>query len=173
MRHLMQAAQSGKEVTVVLELLARFDEEANIGWAKQLEEVGAHVVYGVVGYKTHAKLAMVVRREPDSCAATCTWYRQLLPRARRRCTPTSPFTRNDGITSDVNDIFIQLTGLGQAGEHNYLQRRRLPCTEHAGGDPAGSAGGSGRRAGRHLGENECAARFPRSSPRSTMRPTPG
>ncbi|MFZ5796507.1 MAG: polyphosphate kinase 1, partial [Pseudomonadota bacterium] len=63
MQALIRAAQSGKEVTVVVELLARFDEEANINWAAKLEEVGAHVVYGVVGHKTHAKLALVIRRE--------------------------------------------------------------------------------------------------------------
>ena len=63
MMALIRAAQSGKEVTVVVELLARFDEEANINWAAKLEEVGAHVIYGVVGHKTHAKLALVIRRE--------------------------------------------------------------------------------------------------------------
>ena len=63
MQSLIRAAQNGKEVTVVVELMARFDEEANISWATKLEEVGAHVVYGVVGYKTHAKALLIVRRE--------------------------------------------------------------------------------------------------------------
>ena len=63
MQTLIDAARAGKEVTVVVELMARFDEEANINWAARLEEVGAHVVYGVVGHKTHAKMALVVRRE--------------------------------------------------------------------------------------------------------------
>ena len=62
MEALVEAAQAGKEVTVVLELMARFDEEANINWAARLEEVGAHVVYGVVGHKTHAKLELIIRR---------------------------------------------------------------------------------------------------------------
>ena len=68
MQILVDAAQRGKEITVVVELLARFDEEANINWASQLEEVGAHVVYGIVGHKTHAKLALVVRREERAVA---------------------------------------------------------------------------------------------------------
>src|SRR6185436_13684620 len=63
MQTLIDAARAGKEVTVVVELMARFDEEANINCAARLQEVGAHVVYGVVGHKTHAKMALVVRRE--------------------------------------------------------------------------------------------------------------
>src|SRR5258705_3002699 len=63
MKYLIDAAQRGKEVTVVVELLARFDEEANLNWAAKLEEVGAHVVYGGGGHKTHAKMSLVVRRE--------------------------------------------------------------------------------------------------------------
>src|SRR5690606_26186194 len=63
MRLLVAAAKAGKEVTVVVELMARFDEQTNINWAAKLEEVGAHVSYGVVGHKTHAKMALVLRRE--------------------------------------------------------------------------------------------------------------
>ncbi len=61
-RALARAAENGKQVTVILELLARFDEQSNIGWARRLEESGCHVIYGIRGYKTHAKIALVVRR---------------------------------------------------------------------------------------------------------------
>jgi polyphosphate kinase len=95
MQSLLRAAQNGKEVTVVVELMARFDEEANIGWATKLEEVGAHVVYGVVGYKTHAKMLMIVRREEGkarataSCVAMCTSAPATTIRRPPACTPTS------------------------------------------------------------------------------------
>ncbi len=66
MEALIDAATRGKEVTVVIELMARFDEEANINWAERLEHAGAQVVYGVFGLKTHAKLALLIRRERDA-----------------------------------------------------------------------------------------------------------
>ena len=68
---LVAAAQAGKDVTVIVELRARFDEEANIELSNRLQEAGAHVMYGVVGFKTHAKLTMIVRREPEGIRRYC------------------------------------------------------------------------------------------------------
>ena len=68
---LARAAEAGKEVSVLVELQARFDEEANITWARALEKVGAHVVYGLVGYKTHCKVCLIVRQEVDGIRRYC------------------------------------------------------------------------------------------------------
>lgn len=117
MNALIRAAQSGKEVTVVVELMARFDEEANINWAARLEEAGAHVVYGVVGHKTHAKMALVIRREEGKLRryahlGTGNYH----PRTARLYTDFGLMTTDEAITTDVNQIFTQLTGLGRAGK---------------------------------------------------------
>jgi polyphosphate kinase len=121
MEALVAAAQRGKEVTVVVELLARFDEEANINWANRLEEVGAHVVYGVVGHKTHAKMLMVVRREDGKLRryvhlGTGNYH----PRTARLYTDFGLFTANETVCTDVNEVFSQLTSLGKARKLNHL-----------------------------------------------------
>ena len=125
MQSLLRAAQNGKEVTVVVELMARFDEEANIGWATKLEEVGAHVVYGVVGYKTHAKMLMVVRREEGKPGSPLRRYVHLgtgnyHPRTARLYTDFGLLTCNEEIGADVNEVFKQLTGLGRAQTLKHL-----------------------------------------------------
>ncbi len=121
MQSLIRAAQNGKEVTVVVELMARFDEEANIGWATKLEEVGAHVVYGVVGYKTHAKALLIVRREEAGLKryahlGTGNYH----PRTARLYSDFGLLTCNEEITHDVSEVFKQLTGLGKARTLKHL-----------------------------------------------------
>ena len=121
MQSLIRAAQNGKEVTVVVELMARFDEEANIGWATKLEEVGAHVVYGVVGYKTHAKALLIVRREEGGLRryahlGTGNYH----PRTARLYSDFGLMTANEEITHDVSEVFKQLTGLGKARTLKHL-----------------------------------------------------
>jgi len=121
MEILIAAARSGKEVTVVVELLARFDEEANINWAQRLEDAGAHVVYGVVGHKTHAKMLMVVRREEGVLRryvhlSTGNYH----ARTTKLYTDIGLITANEEICGDVNDVFVQLTGLGKATKLKHL-----------------------------------------------------
>ena len=130
MEALITAAKNGKGVTVVVELMARFDEEANINWASRLEEAGAHVVYGVVGYKTHAKMALVIRREESGLRryahlGTGNYH----PRTARLYTDFGLFTCADEICSDVNDVFSQLTGLGKASKLKHLWQ--APFTLHS------------------------------------------
>jgi len=130
MEALIYAAQHGKEVTVVVELMARFDEEANINWANRLEEVGAHVVYGVVGHKTHAKMLMVVRREEGKLRryvhlGTGNYH----PRTARLYTDFGLFTCNEEICADVNEVFGQLTSLGKVRTLNHLWQS--PFTLHS------------------------------------------
>jgi len=126
---LMQAARNGKAVTVVVELMARFDEEANINWAQRLEEAGAHVIYGVVGHKTHAKMALVVRREGAQLrryvhVATGNYH----ARTATLYTDFGLLTCNEEICADVNEVFMQLTGLGKASKLQHLLQ--APFTLH-------------------------------------------
>src|SRR3546814_5194572 len=113
--HLVQAARNGKDVTVVVELRARFDEEANLGFADRLQEAGVQVVYGVVGYKTHAKMLLVVRREGRKLRryvhlGTGNYHAG----TARAYTDLGLITADPAIGNDVPLIFQQLSGLAPA-----------------------------------------------------------
>ena len=111
---LVAAAQAGKDVTVVIELRARFDEEANIELATRLQEAGAHVMYGVVGYKTHAKLLLIVRREADGIRRYChLGTGNYHPGTARAYTDYGLFTRDEAVGADVHELLLQLTSLTQ------------------------------------------------------------
>ncbi len=106
---LREAVRRGKEVMVVLELKARFDEEANINWAEMLESIGAQVVYGVVGLKTHAKMLLVTRREGQHLKR----YAHLStgnynPRTARLYTDVSYLTADAALTADIDNVFVHL-----------------------------------------------------------------
>ncbi len=114
MEALIEAARRGKEVMVVVELKARFDEEANINWAERLEAVGAQVVYGIVGLKTHAKLLLVTRRE----AGALRRYAHLStgnynPKTARLYTDVGYLTADPDLTADADAVFQQLASLGK------------------------------------------------------------
>ena len=130
---LLEGARRGKEVLVVVELTARFDEEANINWAERLEAVGAQVVYGIVGLKTHAKLLLVTRRESgtgnvDGKAGTWTRLRRYAhlstgnynPRTARLYTDMGYLTADVGLTADADAIFLQLASQTRGRPPNHL-----------------------------------------------------
>ncbi|MDO8700824.1 MAG: polyphosphate kinase 1 [Undibacterium sp.] len=122
MESLITAARLGKEVTVIVELMARFDEEANINWADRLERAGAQVVYGVVGLKTHAKLALVIRREE---AGVLRHYAHLgtgnyHPTTTKFYTDFGLLTAHPQLAAEVNEVFIHLTGLTKPKKLDYL-----------------------------------------------------
>lgn len=126
---LKDAARAGKEVTVVIELRARFEEEANIELASNLQEAGAHVVYGVVGYKTHAKMILAVRREGRRLRryvhlGTGNYH----ARTARLYTDYGLLTCDQAVGEDVNKLFHQLTGLGRASKLKKLLQS--PFTLH-------------------------------------------
>jgi polyphosphate kinase len=122
---LADAARRGKEVTVVVELQARFDEEANINLAERLEAVGAQVVYGVVGLKTHAKLLLVLRREERRGRARIVPYVHLgtgnyHPTTTKLYTDFGMLSAERGICSDVQKIFLQLTSMTRVQRLRHL-----------------------------------------------------
>src|SRR5262249_39789833 len=111
---LMSAVNHGKQVTAVVELRARFDEANNIQWARQLEEAGVHVVYGLVGYKIHAKMCLIVRRDEDAIRryvhfATGNYN----PTTARLYTDLSLLTCHPQFGEDATDLFNLLTGISQ------------------------------------------------------------
>lgn len=130
-QHLIEAARSGKEVTVVVELRARFDEENNINDATRLQEAGAVVVYGIVGYKTHAKMLMIVRREGDKLRryfhlGTGNYHEG----TARLYTDIGLLSADEELGEDVHKIFLELTGLGRAAQLKHILH--APFTLHSG-----------------------------------------
>ena len=126
---LAEAARKGKEVTAVIELRARFDEKSNIEVANFLQQAGAVVVYGIVGYKTHAKLMMIVRREEDKIRryvhlGTGNYHAG----NAKAYTDYGLFTANEAITEDVHKIFNELTGMGKPAKVQKLLH--APFTLH-------------------------------------------
>ncbi|MBL0086342.1 MAG: polyphosphate kinase 1 [Ideonella sp.] len=123
---LLEAVRRGKEVMVVLELKARFDEEANINWAERLEAVGAQVVYGIVGLKTHAKLLLITRREQRGRSGpVLRRYAHLStgnynPRTARLYTDIGFLSADDRLTSEVDDVFLHLASGVPARAHRSL-----------------------------------------------------
>jgi polyphosphate kinase len=127
---LVTASHNGKDVTAIIELRARFDEEANIGLASRLQEAGVHVMYGVVGYKTHSKMILVVRRESDGIRRYChlgtgNYHWQ----TARAYTDYGLLTSNEAIGLDVHEIFLQLTSLTRTPKLRLLLQS--PFTLHA------------------------------------------
>jgi polyphosphate kinase len=118
---LLDAIQNGKQVAVLVELKARFDEESNIEWAQKLEGEGVHVVYGLLGLKVHAKAAMIVRREGDAIRR----YIHLStgnfnPTTARLYTDIGYFTADEQIGADVSDLFNHLTGYSAKKSYRKL-----------------------------------------------------
>ncbi|MBT9476898.1 polyphosphate kinase 1 [Polaromonas sp.] len=118
---LREAVRRGKEVTVVVELKARFDEEANINWAEMLESIGAQVVYGVVGLKTHAKMLLVTRREGKQLKR----YAHLStgnynPSTARLYTDVSYLTADPLLTADIDNVFVHLASQSRLPKMNHL-----------------------------------------------------
>ena len=119
--HLVVAARAGKEVTVIIELMARFDEAANISLANRLQEAGAHVVYGLVGYKTHAKMTLVVRRETDKLVRYVHLGTGNYHHATTRVyTDYGYMSSSQRLGEDVHKLFMQLTSLTEARDMNRM-----------------------------------------------------
>ncbi len=119
---LIDASNNGKQVTALIELKARFDEANNIQWARQLEEAGVHVVYGLVGLKTHCKSSLVIRRETDGKLKRFVHLGtgNYNPKTARLYTDYSYFTARKNITEEVSDLFNSLTGFARSPKFKHL-----------------------------------------------------
>src|SRR5262249_9931314 len=146
---LSDASERGKQVAVLVELKARFDEESNIEWARRLERAGVHVVYGLIGLKTHCKLALVVRREADSLRRYIHFGTgNYNPTTARIYTDLGLFTADGRFGADATELFNYLTGFSQQTEYRRLLVAPLNLRErmtaliereiehHQNGDPA-------------------------------------
>ena len=130
-KYLIEAAEAGKQVAVLVELKARFDEENNIFWAKALEKAGVHVVYGLVGLKTHAKMTLIVRRENNKVKR----YAHLgtgnyNPTTAKLYTDYGLFTDDEDLCSDVSEVFNYLTGYSERKKYRKLWVAPLNIRNH-------------------------------------------
>jgi polyphosphate kinase len=118
---LIRAAENGKQVAAIVELKARFDEEANIGWARALEEVGVHVVYGIVGLKTHSKTALVLRREDEGVRPYChVGTGNYNSKTARIYEDLGLLTSDPEIGADVGELFNYLTGFSRHADYRQI-----------------------------------------------------
>ena len=118
---LIEAAEAGKQVLAVIEIRARFDEQANVRWARKLEDVGVHVVYGLVGFKTHAKLSLVVREEGDTVRRySHVGTGNYNPKTARMYEDLGILSADDKLGEDLNKLFNQLSGFAPQASYNRL-----------------------------------------------------